>query len=349
MILTLNKPINISLQSKPSNVVDNVLSPQNGAWDIIYFCRINNSVQDGNVYRLGKVIDIIVDGSIFGPELVNDGDFSSTLNQGIATTGNYWTTENTWRIVNGTATHTSINSNTSTLSQSTANPSVTSYNGGEYIKTGRTYQVSFDILTVGTYSTTQTVNGTFTDVKEIILDSVTGLSIGMFITGVSSGNLAGAPKITNINGNTITLDVNQTFADGITLTFKGSNIRIGGYTQPNSEIFDQTTTLGTKTVEFTADSDGLSIIASANAVGWEIDNISVKEIFKTTNSTYIIKVDPDATAQSPTSGDFIFFGKDNQIGTAGVTGYYAAIEMKNDSIDYAELFAVSSEITQSSK
>jgi hypothetical protein len=66
-------------------------------------------------------------------------------------------------------------------------------------------------------------------------------------------------------------------------------------------------------------------------------------------TTYAVTVEPDTTAQTPDTNDFIFFGKDNQVGTAGVTGYYAQIEMKNDSIDYAELFAVSSEVTQSSK
>ena len=66
-------------------------------------------------------------------------------------------------------------------------------------------------------------------------------------------------------------------------------------------------------------------------------------------STYTVTVEPDTTAQTPDTSDFIFFGKDNQIGTAGVTGYYAQVEMKNDSIEYAELFAVSSEVTESSK
>ena len=73
------------------------------------------------------------------------------------------------------------------------------------------------------------------------------------------------------------------------------------------------------------------------------------EIDTSGTSTYTITVEPDATAQTPNTNDFIFFGKDNQIGTAGVTGYYAAIEIKNDSIQYAEIFSVGSEITQSSK
>ena len=61
--------------------------------------------------------------------------------------------------------------------------------------------------------------------------------------------------------------------------------------------------------------------------------------------TYKVTVDPD----SPDVHDFIFFGKENQIGTSGIKGYHATVEMKNDSIEYAELFSVSSEVTESSK
>jgi len=66
-------------------------------------------------------------------------------------------------------------------------------------------------------------------------------------------------------------------------------------------------------------------------------------------STYKVTVEPDSTAQTPDVYDFIFFGKENQIGTSGIKGYHATVEMKNDSIEYAELFSVSSEVTESSK
>ena len=160
----------------------------------------------------------------------------------------------------------------SALSQSISNPLVTPYQGGDYIQTGKTYQVTFNI--------------------DALPDS----------TGT---------------------------------------LKVGGYTQPANEIFDELTTLGEKTVIFTAQSDGLSFIAGANSFGWEIRNPSVKQITEADDNFAVVTVEPDATAQSPEIGDFIFFGKDNQIGTAGVTGYYAAIEMKNDSILYSELFAVS--------
>lgn len=51
----------------------------------------------------------------------------------------------------------------------------------------------------------------------------------------------------------------------------------------------------------------------------------------------------------PTFGDYFLFSKDNKINTAGLTGYYAEVEMKNDSTSLVELFAVSSEVVKTSK
>lgn len=53
----------------------------------------------------------------------------------------------------------------------------------------------------------------------------------------------------------------------------------------------------------------------------------------------------------PTPGNqaYIFFGKDTEIGTSGLDGYFAKVQMKNTSTTDAELFAVSSDIVESSK
>ena len=51
----------------------------------------------------------------------------------------------------------------------------------------------------------------------------------------------------------------------------------------------------------------------------------------------------------PTTNDFIMFSKDNQANLSSIDGYYAEVEMKNDSNVAAELHAVSSEIFASSK
>lgn len=51
----------------------------------------------------------------------------------------------------------------------------------------------------------------------------------------------------------------------------------------------------------------------------------------------------------PTGTEYVFFGKDTEVGTSGVIGYYAEVEMKNDSRSAAELHAVSTEFFISSK
>ena len=50
----------------------------------------------------------------------------------------------------------------------------------------------------------------------------------------------------------------------------------------------------------------------------------------------------------PGNTDYIFFGKDNEINLSGLTGYFAEVEMVNNSTNYAELFSVNSEIFISS-
>ena len=70
-------------------------------------------------------------------------------------------------------------------------------------------------------TTTDTVNGAITSATEVVVDSLTNIGIGSYISAVSAGSLSGQPFITAINTttNTLTLSVAQTFSDGITLTF----------------------------------------------------------------------------------------------------------------------------------
>ena len=48
-------------------------------------------------------------------------------------------------------------------------------------------------------------------------------------------------------------------------------------------------------------------------------------------------------------GSFITFSKRNLVNTSGLKGYYAAVELTNNSTNPAELFAISSNTTLSSK
>ena len=59
-----------------------------------------------------------------------------------------------------------------------------------------------------------------------MLDSVDGLRVGQILRAMSVGTLSGNPTITKIDevSKEITLSIEQTFADGETLTFSNSDI-----------------------------------------------------------------------------------------------------------------------------
>ena len=52
---------------------------------------------------------------------------------------------------------------------------------------------------------------------------------------------------------------------------------------------------------------------------------------------------------TPSQGDFIMFQKDKEANSTSLLGYYAEVKLSNNSIDPAELFALSSEAAPSSK
>ena len=57
----------------------------------------------------------------------------------------------------------------------------------------------------------------------------------------------------------------------------------------------------------------------------------------------------DCLNHLPAIDDFIMFSKDNVANMTSILGYYAEVEMVNDSTDKAKLFAVSADIIESSK
>jgi len=72
------------------------------------------------------------------------------------------------------------------------------------------------------FTTTETVNGAVSSSTSVIVDDLTDIGVGSTITGVSSGSLTGTPIVSAIDTATKTLTISsaQTFADGITLTFR---------------------------------------------------------------------------------------------------------------------------------
>ena len=75
----------------------------------------------------------------------------------------------------------------------------------------------------------------------------------------------------------------------------------------------------------------------------------IGECIAINNSTKTIDVNAGANIPLPNTGDYLFFAKNTNINTPGIMGYYAEVEMTNDSTEQAELFTVSSEVSESSK
>ena len=81
------------------------------------------------------------------------------------------------------------------------------------------------------YSTTETVDGAVapTDINGgfvVKVDDLTDIGIGSYISAVSAGSLVGNPIVININteAKEITINIAQTFANDITLTFRADGV-----------------------------------------------------------------------------------------------------------------------------
>ena len=63
----------------------------------------------------------------------------------------------------------------------------------------------------------------------------------------------------------------------------------------------------------------------------------------------VITCEIPTTLARPGSTDFILFSKNNKSNLSSLNGYFAEVEMKNDSTDKIELYQVGSDISESSK
>lgn len=73
------------------------------------------------------------------------------------------------------------------------------------------------------------------------------------------------------------------------------------------------------------------------------------ECVSSNKTTKTITVRVQGTIPTPAANDYIFFAKDNEVGMSGLNGYYAEVEMKNILTSSAEIFAVRSDVVESSK
>jgi hypothetical protein len=79
--------------------------------------------------------------------------------------------------------------------------------------------------------------------------------------------------------------------------------------------------------------------------------VSLGAVTAINNSTNTITVDVGSTTieTNTLNNKMLLFSKDNKVNTSGLKGYYAEVKMSNTSTIMSELYAVSSEIVQSSK
>ena len=117
----------------------------------------------------------------------------------------------------------------------------------------------------------------------------------------------------------------------------------------------------TLTINFTNDINNTSLqikdiayyipennITSNYATGFissDQDPIEIGQITGITNSSILV----ETNISTLPSGTFIMFQKDRSVNNTSLLGYYAEVKLTNNSTEKAELFALNSEITQSSK
>ena len=77
--------------------------------------------------------------------------------------------------------------------------------------------------------------------------------------------------------------------------------------------------------------------------------VEVGEITAINYATSVITADIANSTALPTSNSFFLFSKDNRVNMASLLGYYAEVELTNNSTEKAELFSVGSEAFESSK
>ena len=74
----------------------------------------------------------------------------------------------------------------------------------------------------------------------------------------------------------------------------------------------------------------------------------VSNIFHTTTQTVVI-CQSDNYIVKPLDNYYIFFSKENQVNISDLKGYYGEVKFVNDSNRPAELYAISCDVTESSK
>ena len=94
----------------------------------------------------------------------------------------------------------------------------------------------------------------------------------------------------------------------------------------------------------------IAYFSSTSTVGGFSTGGEIKQIGAITAVTeFSIACNIPNSDPRPQASDFILFSKDNAVNMASIAGYYAEVEMENNSTTASEIFHVSSEVVESSK
>jgi hypothetical protein len=85
---------------------------------------------------------------------------------------------------------------------------------------------------------------------------------------------------------------------------------------------------------YTNDPNGVNIVLIGNITAVTINSITVNIL---------------TSAVRPTTSSFILFSKDNETNVNALTGYYAEVQLRNDSTTKSEMYSIASEVFESSK
>ena len=89
-------------------------------------------------------------------------------------------------------------------------------------------------------------------------------------------------------------------------------------------------------------------ITTANGFDQLGTTIKIGDVTGINRSTSVVTVTTSLSGVN-LIGNFLFFSKNNAVETSGLKGYYATVKMKNTSVHASELYAVNSEVAESSK
>ena len=136
----------------------------------------------------------------------------------------------------------------------------------------------------------------------------------------------------------------------ITITFPGLNLLWGHEDDFTSSVLNDALQVGDGVYYVTPSPSGGFNAAPQipTFIGYLVE-ILPPDVSNGIVQTQSILVDDVGVPVPAGVGDFIMFSKDSSINISGLVGYYAEVEIRNNSKINAEMYTIGSEITVSSK